>query len=959
VAIPRLAHAAAAADAPASADGNTALDLLVADAAGKAVGGAAVTVNIDGQNSKMSTGTDGHVHIPIPQPPKTFLSALVHANGFVDKLAEWRTPRTDPVPAAYTLTMEPAVRISGHVVDDAGQAVVGAHVELWVSKRFDNPHERLYRTGAITTDKDGIWSFDGAPTDGAAINVGAWDYRFANGEFYQMNQLTSAEAKDGSSKITLTRGVPVEGTVLKPDGTPLSGARVATGGEMASNRIPPQKTDKTGKFAYAAKPGEQVVLTVTAKGYATELVQFTMGSEKHEVSIPMVVSKPIVGRVVDADGKPVPNAWIFPDTWRGFRSLEVRAKADRNGKFVWNDPPIDTVLCDVDATGSGFIRKQNVPMSVSDQEIVVTVDRALRVTGTVVDAETNQPIPTFKIIHGIWFSKEQPITWERQQQIDPGHDGKFDFDQHWTYPGYAVRIEADGYAPAESRVFTADEKQVKLELKMKKAQAMSAVVIGADNKPLSGATVLLLEPGNNMQITNGRDTYNRESPKATSDADGHVSFPPPSGSLFKFVALHDSGYAEVESKDLSQAHEIHLTAWAKINGTLMIGSKPGAHQKVTAQVADDGRSPDDQKLPRVYHNMETTTAADGTFAFDRVPSGKIWVGRQVEMKIGRSRGWTMAQTQKVDAAAGQTLNVTIGGKGQAVVGRVVLPEALKTRSDWGWQWGTMARTKMPDAMPEMPDDIKKASGARQQEWWTNFMASDEGKAYQQRLRAAQETVRQYPLVVGADNSFTIDDVEPGTYQLSLSIGSANNDRSGGFGEELATGSADFTVPELPGGRSDTPLTLPDVQMTMLPRVETGQASPDFSVQTSEGKELKLSSLRGKFVLIDFFFPNMNNAGAIGAKEVKSATEPFASDDRFTMIGVNVSGSIDDAKSFTKDSEMTWTPTVPIGNLTHDLGLHSYPSIWLIGPDGKVLARDLRTSDAIKAALTTALGPQGL
>src|SRR3954451_17035119 len=128
------ANPAPAADAVANDD----FDLFVTDANGNGVAAAQITVSSDGQNNiKLATGTNGHVHIPMPKQPASMFSARATANGFVDKLDEWRNRRTDPVPGTYTWKLEPGMRIGGHVVDGAGQQVAGAHVELWISKRFD------------------------------------------------------------------------------------------------------------------------------------------------------------------------------------------------------------------------------------------------------------------------------------------------------------------------------------------------------------------------------------------------------------------------------------------------------------------------------------------------------------------------------------------------------------------------------------------------------------------------------------------------------------------------------------------------------------------------------------------------------------------------------------------------------------------------------------------------------
>src|SRR5208337_4576707 len=145
----------------------------------------------------------------------------------------------------------------------------------------------------------------------------------------------------GKEIYVLQHGVPVVGVVQDASGKPLAGAEVLTGAQMCSNRVPSQKTGIDGGFHYMAKPGDEVTLTVTREGYAPELKQFVMGSGKQEKIIQLSRSKPMIGRVVGPKGEPIPFAWVYPDTWRGNRSLEVQIRADKDGKFEWKDAPAD------------------------------------------------------------------------------------------------------------------------------------------------------------------------------------------------------------------------------------------------------------------------------------------------------------------------------------------------------------------------------------------------------------------------------------------------------------------------------------------------------------------------------------------------------------------------------------------------------------------------------------------
>ena len=55
-----------------------------------------------------------------------------------------------------------------------------------------------------------------------------------------------------------------------------------------------------------------------------------------------------------------------------------------------------------------------------------------------------------------------------------------------------------------------------------------------------------------------------------------------------------------------------------------------------------------------------------------------------------------------------------------------------------------------------------------------------------------------------------------------------------------------------GGRSDEPLVLKDLVLTVFKRLKVGDVAPEFEVETVDGQPLKLSDFRGKYVLLDFW-----------------------------------------------------------------------------------------------------------
>ena len=219
-------------------------------------------------------------------------------------------------------------------------------------------------------------------------------------------------------------------------------------------------------------------------------------------------------------------------------------------------------------------------------------------------------------------------------------------------------------------------------------------------------------------------------------------------------------------------------------------------------------------------------------------------------------------------------------------------------------------------------------------------------------------MRNYPLELNQDGTFRIQDVEAGTYTINLSITSLTTPQGMNSSDsELASGSLEFTVPEMTGGRSNQTLEIPAVAMNMTRTIKVGDLAPDFTEKTLAGQDLKLSDLRGKYVLLDFWATWCGPCIA-ELPSIKAAYETYSTDPRFVMISVSLDEKAQDAKTYADKNGMAWNQVFQTGEwqapIVQAYGVRAIPSLYLIGPDGKVIAKDLR-GDAIKAAVAGALG----
>ena len=148
-----------------------------------------------------------------------------------------------------------------------------------------------------------------------------------------------------------------------------------------------------------------------------------------------------------------------------------------------------------------------------------------------------------------------------------------------------------------------------------------------------------------------------------------------------------------------------------------------------------------------------------------------------------------------------------------------------------------------------------------------------------------------------------------------------------------------------------PTMLDDENPNSIP---VGSVAPEFSVKTLDGKEdVKLSDYKGKYLLLDFWAswcpPCLKEV-----PNVKAVWDTHGKDSRFALVSLSLDAKPEDATKFTQDHQMTWRqgylPGALQGNskVLSAYGIESIPSIWLISPDGKVLAKDLMGPDIEKA-----------
>jgi 5-hydroxyisourate hydrolase-like protein (transthyretin family)/thiol-disulfide isomerase/thioredoxin len=893
----------------------------------------------------------GRIALDYPPQHTVAYTLLVKAPGHLPVILTDSKLKTRHFETQLTARLERGVSVGGIVRTATGEPIAEAEVVLYKVKQ-EGPREfTRVDYGTAKTDSTGRWSSSAVPTNFSGFSFQLTHPEYQAGLFTDTagpgatNLVEHSALLAGKAIMTLQPASRVRGFVNDSQGHPVPNAELYLQPQNRSeNRSAPRRvatTDNNGSFAFTDTESGERSLFILAEGFTPRFQQAGLGTERGEpVHIVLNEARPVTGFVRDQYQQPIPGAVVRVDNWHETPLLKWRAVTDEQGRFVWNNPPEDSVLLYVTKTNYSSMRTM---VSGAQGELNFMLQRRSQIVGRVVDADTGEPIPEFKVIRGRAYSPYDPIRWERYNATR-ARNGQFSIslnDYYGSEGRSQMMVEAPGYIPQTSPPLTRGGSHTN-NFALKRGKGLSGVVKLPNGEPVANASVVLVDKTDAGYMDRpGQFQRSSSVDLVQTDSSGRFEFQPRLDS-HSILAAHDKGFAQVRAEAVSSNGVITLMPWGRVTGTLRVGETPGANQTIQLQTmyyryGEEGRIGSSLSL---YLNTETDN--DGNFVFDKVPPGERKISIRYKFRENRSGPTPLSHGLPLTVLPGANTNVIIGGTGRPVIGRVKVTTGNPQDVDWLRDVHTLTmRAPEPPGLgmlrfdgavtPEEQARRREEFEKRQREFWNSPAG-----------RVIERDQRTYVLLFETNGSFHIDDVPPGQYQLEIAPTDAEQDyynysRIGSLVRQV-------TIPEALSGKPYEPFDLGTLQLAIRTRNRPGGRAPSFEVTTFEGKTIKFDDFRGKYVLLDFW------ATWAGSRQQDLLTltnvyANFGASNQFVMISLNLDFQREIGEAFLKTNALPWLQchAGEQGNnvLLPSFGLDGLPANVLIDPQGRIQSRNLR------------------
>lgn len=137
-----------------------------------------------------------------------------------------------------------------------------------------------------------------------------------------------------------------------------------------------------------------------------------------------------------------------------------------------------------------------------------------------------------------------------------------------------------------------------------------------------------------------------------------------------------------------------------------------------------------------------------------------------------------------------------------------------------------------------------------------------------------------------------------------------------------------------------------VKMAKLKSVQVGQQAPEFTINSVDGKPIKLADFKGKYVMLDFWASWCMPCRQENPNVVKAYNA--YKDKNFTILGISLDKDAEAWKKAIAADNLTWAHASDLKDFESPTallyGIDAIPSSFIVDPNGKIVAKNLRGAE---------------
>ncbi len=561
------------------------------------------------------TGIDGFFSVP-DQTPGNVIDLLVKRTGYVEKkLEEFPVLPGEPL----TITLQPASRVSGIVVDSSGQSVAEASVQLL--KRTVRGTRTMNSTEQSTTSKnDGTFEFIDVPPEHYVLTV-----RASGWQDYEMEGLELAQGKDVDDlRVTLLPEAFVEGTVMMSDGQPAIGANVKTASEETRRWRPGTSqawTDGSGNYIlHGLKPGK-AMLEAMHEEAPRQVKDIELQPGSNRLDFQLEGGYAVSGRVQDETGAGLSNVSIriYVPSLYG-----LTANSAEDGTFSFKSVPSGEHRLDV--TKEGYAVSEEIKLQINNapvENFTITMKKGAVIQGQILGLPPEKLSLVY--IEGYSESVGDFVTTKPDYQSGYALRG--------VVPGqWSVTASVTGSGASVTKNVTVEQNMsdVHLDLEFSRGLVLDGIVL-SDDSPVSNATVTAA----------GKETDSYTY--ATTRADGTFHIEGLTKGKYKIRVWNwQEGWEHQEELDLQEDKKITIQLPSnRITGNVFDAQDRSPLPGVTVSLLAPNAN------PNASSGGGSTTDSTGRFVIKNLQSGSWMLTAKKEGYASQNQPITIEENQEI------------------------------------------------------------------------------------------------------------------------------------------------------------------------------------------------------------------------------------------------------------------------------------------------------------------------